>query len=97
MNKLIKIIMTVVIFLYSYGLIVAQNYNDALLLGEPGLYSGARALAMGNSYTSLSNDISGLLFNPAGIGLVNKVELYGGMTTHPSLIQQQMQIKVRLT
>jgi hypothetical protein len=79
MNKLIKIIMTVVIFLYSYGLIVAQNYNDALLLGEPGLYSGARALAMGNSYTSLSNDISGLLFNPAGIGLVNKVELYGGM------------------
>ncbi|MGB5528788.1 MAG: hypothetical protein WBQ32_02370, partial [Ignavibacteriaceae bacterium] len=57
----------------------SQNYNDALLLSEPGLYTGARALAMGNSFTSLSNDISGLLSNPAGIGLVKKVELSGGM------------------
>jgi len=53
----------------------AQNYNDALLLSEPGLYSGARALGMGNSYTALSNDFSAVLFNPAGLGLINKFGL----------------------
>lgn len=59
--------------------IFGQNYNDALLLSEPGLYYGARALAMGNSFTSLSNDFSGVLFNPAGIGLIKKTQLSAGM------------------
>lgn len=57
----------------------AQNYNDALLLSEPGLYNGARALSMGNSFSALSNDFSGVLFNPAGIGLMNRGQLTGGM------------------
>ncbi|MBK9097883.1 MAG: hypothetical protein IPM14_07080 [bacterium] len=30
---------------------------------------------MGNSFTSLSNDFSGVLFNPAGLGLIKKSEL----------------------
>jgi len=59
--------------------IFSQNYNDALILSEPGLYTSARALSMGNSYTALSNDFSGVLFNPAGIGLIKKVQLAGGM------------------
>ncbi|MEJ2104613.1 MAG: hypothetical protein P8X47_08560 [Ignavibacteriaceae bacterium] len=79
MNKNIKIIMTVVIFFYNYSFVIAQNYNDALVLSEPGLYTGARALSMGNSFTSISDDLSGLLFNPAGIGLVKNVKLYGGL------------------
>jgi hypothetical protein len=57
----------------------AQNYNDALILSEPGLFPGARALSMGNSYTALSNDFTGVFFNPAGIGLIKKVQLTGGM------------------
>jgi hypothetical protein len=57
----------------------AQNYNDALLLSEPGLYYGARSLSMGNSFTSLSNDFSGVLFNPAGIGLIKTSQLSLGM------------------
>jgi len=68
-----------IVFILSFQSSFSQNYNDALLLSEPGLYTGARALSMGNSFTSLSNDVSGLLFNPAGIGLVKKVELSGGM------------------
>jgi hypothetical protein len=64
--------------LFITGAAVAQNYNDAFLLSEPGLYTGARALSMGNSFTSLSNDFSGVLFNPAGIGLIKKAELSGG-------------------
>ena len=60
----------------------AQNYNDALLLSEPGLYSGARALGMGNSYTALSDDYSGVLFNPAGLGLAKKFGLSVTMNTN---------------
>ena len=78
MKRLI-ISITALFFFLCFQFSFPQNYNDALLLSEPGLYTGARALSMGNSFTSLSNDISGLLFNPAGIGLVKKVELSGGM------------------
>jgi len=75
MKKIILASVLVLCSLVSYS----QNYNDALLLSQPGLYSGARALSMGNSYISLSNDISGLHFNPAGLGLVKKVEISGGL------------------
>ena len=50
----------------------AQNYNDALLLSEPGLYTGARALGMGNSFTALSGGYSSIMFNPAGLGFAKK-------------------------
>lgn len=78
MKPLILLTITSAVLLSS-SFSIAQNYNDALLLSEPGLYTSARALSMGNSFTSLSDDASGLLFNPAGIGLVKNVELYLGM------------------
>ena len=53
----------------------AQNYTDALLLSEAGLYNSARALGLGNSYTALSDDYSAVVFNPAGLGLVKKMGL----------------------
>ncbi len=60
----------------------AQNYNDALLLSEPGLYTGARALGMGNSYIALSNDYSAVIFNPAGLGLIKKLTLSAAVNTY---------------
>jgi len=78
MKPLTLLIIATAVLLQSNTLI-AQNYNDALVLSEPGIYTGARALSMGNSFTSLSDDLSGLLFNPAGIGLVKNVKLYGGL------------------
>jgi hypothetical protein len=45
----------------------------------PGLGSNARALGMGNSYLSLSDDGSASFFNPAGLGLVKKIEFLGGI------------------
>ncbi len=75
MKYLTSIILIGVCFQSSF----AQNYNDALLLSEPGLYNGARALSMGNSFSALSNDFSGVLFNPAGIGLMKQGQLTGGM------------------
>ncbi|NNJ53305.1 MAG: hypothetical protein HKP17_09055 [Ignavibacteriaceae bacterium] len=69
----------ILIFAFLLANTSAQNYNDALILSEPGFYTSARALSLGNSYTSMSNDFSGVLFNPAGIGLVKNVQLSGGM------------------
>lgn len=75
-----KIIFTTIAFILCFNLGFSQNYNDALLLSQPGLYSDARALGMGNSFSSLSNDFAGVLFNPAGIGLMKKGEISGGMS-----------------
>jgi len=77
-----KLTLTLIIFLTTFlvsKLILAQNYNDALLLSEPGLYSDARALGMGNTFISLSNDFAGVLFNPAGLGLMKRGEVSGGL------------------
>jgi hypothetical protein len=59
--------------------IYAQNYNDAIRLGFPGLGSNARALGMGNAFNALSDDASASYFNPAGFGLLKKIEISGSM------------------
>ena len=38
---------------------------------------GGRALAMGNSYTSVANDASSIYWNAAGLSRIEKVELQG--------------------
>ncbi|MFO7446941.1 MAG: hypothetical protein R6W90_11275 [Ignavibacteriaceae bacterium] len=58
----------------------AQTTSDALRLAVPGLGSNARALGMGNSYISLSDDASAAYFNPAGFGLLKRLELSGGLS-----------------
>lgn len=58
----------------------AQNYNDAIRVGFPGLGSNARALGMGNAFNALSDDASAAYFNPAGFGLLKKMELSGGLS-----------------
>jgi hypothetical protein len=75
----VKRILSTILIILCTQLSFAQNYNDALLLSEPGLFNGARALSMGNSFSALSNDFSGVLFNPAGIGLMKEGQLTGGM------------------
>ena len=56
-----------------------QTINDALRLGYTGIGSSARALGMGNSYIGLSDDASAGFFNPAGFGLLKKMEFSGGL------------------
>ena len=74
-----KVQSILVIILLAAGFSHSQNYNDALLLSEPGLYSDARALGMGNAFISLCNDFAGVLFNPAGLGLMKQGEVSAGM------------------
>jgi long-subunit fatty acid transport protein len=73
-----KIILLVTI-LFVASALNAQNSNDALRLSESGILSGARSLGMGNAYTALSNDLSAGFFNPAGFGLIKKLEFDGGI------------------
>ncbi len=68
------------ILLISVTTLQAQNYNDAIRLGFPGLGSNARALGMGNAFNALSDDASASYFNPAGFGLLKKMELSGGLS-----------------
>ncbi len=79
--KLLKHIINIAILLgfLIYDLVNAQNFNDALRLSEPGLTLTPRALALGGSYTALSNDYGGAFYNPAGLGLVKKKALFGGL------------------
>ena len=74
-----SVIFSAVIFI-SITTTNAQNYNDAIRLGFPGLGSNARALGMGNAFNALSDDASASYFNPAGFGLLKKMELSGGLS-----------------
>ena len=74
-----KTLTTLLVICFTFSLSYSQNYNDALLLSEPGIYSDARALGMGNAFISLSNDFGGVLFNPAGLGLMKKGEITAGL------------------
>ena len=76
-SKIIKL--SVILFLLIFTTNFAQNYNDAIRVGFPGLGSNARALGMGNAFDALSDDASAAYFNPAGFGLLKKLELSGGL------------------
>ena len=60
-------------FVYSQGI------PDALRLGFSGLGANARALGMGNAYIGLSDDASAAYYNPAGFGLLKRLEFSGGI------------------
>lgn len=72
-SKMLIFFLTLSINLFS------QNLGDIIRLSQPGVGFGARALSMGNSYTALSDDASGMYFNPAGLGLIKKMEFSAGI------------------
>lgn len=74
-----KIITITCIILINSTFILAQDVNDVLRVAIPGLGSDARALGMGNSYIALSDDGSASFFNPAGFGLLKRLEFTGGL------------------
>lgn len=56
-----------------------KQEDDISLSGIPGAFIdlgyGARAHAMGRAYVAVSNDVSGILWNPAGLAKIKKSEL----------------------
>ena len=75
--KVLKSIFVVLLLISSQQL--AQNFNDALRLSDPEILTSARALGMGNAFTSISNDFTASLFNPAGFALIKKSEFSGSL------------------
>lgn len=65
-------------FLFSISA-MAQNVNDVIRLVEPGTGSSVRALGMGNAFTGLADDGTAVLFNPAGLALVKRMEFTGAL------------------
>lgn len=65
-----------VLFLGSFSILNAQNFSvgkyggDFLTVG-----GGARALAMGSAFTSITNDVTSIYWNPAGLTQISKLEL----------------------
>ena len=41
---------------------------------------GARAMGMGGAYTAVANDATALVYNPAGLARVKRIEFSGGLT-----------------
>jgi long-subunit fatty acid transport protein len=41
---------------------------------------GARAMGMGGAYTAIANDATALVYNPAGLARVKRIEFSGGLT-----------------
>jgi len=73
-----KLILSIV-FLFLTGQMFGQGIPDVLRLTEPGLGVSARSLGMGNSFVGLSDDAAAMYFNPAGLGLIKKIEISGGI------------------
>lgn len=79
MKGITLLIVTGIISIFIPAQLKAQNYSDALRLSMPGIGSNARALGMGNAYQALSDDFSAAIFNPAGFGLLRRMEIAGGI------------------
>lgn len=71
--------LTAILALLTAGLTFSQTHSDALRLSDIGLGSNARALGMGNAYIGLSDDFSAASYNPAGFGLLKRMEFSGGL------------------
>ncbi len=78
--KISFIAITLFFLTFAQNEVYSQTTNDALRLAYSGLGSNARALGMGNSYLGLSDDASAAFFNPAGFGLIKKIEFSGGLS-----------------
>lgn len=62
--RIFKLILITLIFSIQ---LTAQTAEDAVNLLEDEQGFGLRAMALGNSYTALANDYSGIYYNPAGL------------------------------
>jgi opacity protein-like surface antigen len=57
-------------------MVYGQTAFDAIHITENEEGFGMRALAMGGAYTALANDYSGIYWNPAGLGSIDKTGIY---------------------
>jgi long-subunit fatty acid transport protein len=56
--------------------LIAQTAEDAARILDNELGFGARALGMGGAYTGVADDYSAVYWNPSGLALMRKMEIY---------------------
>jgi long-subunit fatty acid transport protein len=66
--------------LFTFGMVSGQTAYDAIHITENEEGFGTRALAMGGAYTALANDYSGIYWNPAGLGSIDKTGFYADLS-----------------
>ncbi len=62
------------LFFVTFTFINGQTVEDAIRLSKPPMYSNARSMGIGNTYSTIGNDYSGVLFNPATLALIEGTE-----------------------
>jgi hypothetical protein len=73
---------TIVLALMTGQAVRAQEISDALRLSGPGYTFGARALSMGNAYSTIGNDYSAIRMNPATLGLIDQATYTASINTN---------------
>ena len=76
-NYIIKLTLGI---LFTFGMVSGQTAYDAIHITENEEGFGMRALAMGGAYTALANDYSGIYWNPAGLGSIDKTGFYAELS-----------------
>lgn len=66
--------------LFIIGMMSGQSAYDAIRITENEEGFGTRALAMGGAYTALANDYSGIYWNPAGLGSIDKTAIHAELS-----------------
>jgi len=66
------LVMNVAVILYAQPAVITKTGTTAASFLKIGV--GARSIGMGGAYTALSNDISAVYWNPAGLGLMRSTE-----------------------
>lgn len=77
---MIKFTKLIIITLFATVVANGQSAYDAIHITENEEGLGTRALAMGGAYTALSNDYSGIYWNPAGLGKINKAGIHAELS-----------------
>ncbi|MDZ7725819.1 MAG: hypothetical protein U5R06_24085 [candidate division KSB1 bacterium] len=74
--KTLRIVFLSVLIIFPVSRVRAQQ--DVFFWGQE-LGVGARAIGMGGAYTSVADDYSGVYWNPAGIGQMDRSEFHVGL------------------
>jgi hypothetical protein len=93
----IRILLVAVILALSAGCHLEASatdsetiYNNIVLIHGLELGSGGRAVALGGAYRALSDDLSGLYWNPAGLASIRRIEFGLGLTEGVTFDQTQI-------
>ncbi len=80
MNKQFKRILKRMVIMSTLPVLLssiqAQSAYDAIHIMDREIGLGSRALAMGGAYTGLADDYTAIYWNPAGLGTIEKNELF---------------------